>query len=92
MATIHMEVESCRTTATAIGNAKTAMEDQMTNLGSTVSNTVGSAWIAPSATEFQNTYQEWTNSMKQLMEQLATLQQRLNTEIADFEEAASKLA
>ncbi len=92
MATIHMDVESCRSTATAIGNAKSALEEQINSLANTVSSTVGSAWVAPSATEFQNVYQEWANTMKQLTEQLATLQQRLNTEIVDFEEAASKLA
>ena len=92
MATIHMEVESCRTTASAIGNTKSALEEQVNTLANTVNSTVGSAWIAPSATEFQNAYQEWANTMKQLMEQLASLQQRLNAEIAEFEQTASKLA
>jgi len=92
MATIHMEVESCRNTSTALGNAKASMEEQINTLTSTVSSTVGSAWIAPSANEFQSAYQEWANSMKQIMEQLATLQQRLNAEITEFEQTAAKLA
>lgn len=92
MATIHMEVESCRNTSTALGNAKSSMEEQVNTLTNTVSGTVGSAWIAPSANEFQSAYQEWSNAMKQLMEQLATLQQRLNSEITEFEQTASKLA
>lgn len=92
MSTIHMDVESCQNTSTAIGNTKSAMEEQASNLGNTVNSTVGSAWIAPSANEFQNAYQEWLASYKQLMEQLGVLQQRLNSEIADFQEAASKLA
>ena len=75
MATIHMNVEACNNTATAIGAAKSSMEEQIGTLTSNVSAVVGADWIAPSATEFQSAYQEWTNTMKQLMEQLATLQQ-----------------
>lgn len=91
MATIHMEVESCRNTSTQMANTKSALEEQVNALANTVNSTVGSAWIAPSANEFQSASQEWSTAMKQLLEQLATLQQRLNSEIADFEAAASKL-
>lgn len=92
MATIHMDVESCQSTANAIANAKSSMEEQVNSLGGIISSTVGSAWIAPSANEFQSAYQEWSSAMKQLMEQLASLQQRLTSEIAEFEQTASKLA
>jgi len=91
MATIHMEVESCRNTSTLMANTKATLEEQVNSLANTVNSTVGSAWIAPSATEFQSTYQEWTAAMRQLMEQLAALTQRLNTEIAEFEQTAAKL-
>ena len=92
MATIRMEVETCRNTATAMINTKSSIEDQMGSLASTISNTVPGAWEAPSANEFQGAYQEWTSAMKQLMEQLATLQQRLNAEINEFEQTAAKLS
>ena len=91
MATIHMEVESCRDTSTTMGNTKSTLEEQVTSLGQRVDSTVGSAWIAPSATEFQGAYQEWSAAMKQLLEQLAALQQRLNSEITEFETTAAKL-
>lgn len=91
MSTIHMEVETCRNTDTTMGNVKGTIEEQLNSLGSTVANTVGSAWIAPSANEFQSAYQEWSNAVKQLLEQLVTLQGRLRAEINEFEQAASKL-
>ena len=92
MATIHMDVESCRNVSSTMGNTKSGLEEQVNSLGNTVNSTVGSAWIAPSANEFQSAYQEWMGSMKQLLEQLATLQQRLNSEITEFEQTAAKLA
>lgn len=91
MATIHMEVDSCRSTAAAIGNTKATLEEQVNSLAQNINGVVGSAWIAPSASEFQSAYQEWSGTMKSLLEQLASLQSRLNAEIADFEQAASKL-
>jgi WXG100 family type VII secretion target len=87
-----MEVESCRNAASTLMTAKSAIDEQVAALANTVNNTVGSAWIAPSATEFQSAYQEWANTMRQMSEQLASLQQRLNAEIAEFEAAASRLS
>jgi WXG100 family type VII secretion target len=92
MATLHMDVDSCRNVSSTMGSAKDQLGQQVSALDSAINGMVGSSWIAPSATEFQSTYQEWASSMKQIMEQLATLQQRLNAEVADFEQAASKLA
>ncbi len=92
MATIHMEPESCRAVATQLGTVKAALNEQVTTLQSAVNNTVGSAWIAPSATQFQTTYQEWASAMKSLTEQLTDLQSRLNAEVAEFEAAAQSLA
>lgn len=91
MATIHMEPESCRAVATQLGTARDALNDQIASLQATVNNTVGSAWIAPSATQFQSTYQEWASAMKSLTEQLTDLQTRLNAEVAEFEQAAANL-
>ena len=92
MATIHMDVESARNVSTSIGNSQAMLSDTVLNLHSKINGLVGSAWIAPSANEFQSEYQEWATAMRQLLEQLATLQQRLNMEIAEFEQTASKLA
>jgi len=91
MATIHMEVESCRNTSTTMTNTKASIEEQVNALSNTVNSTVGSAWIAPSANEFQSAYQEWSTTVRQLLEQLASLHQRLNAEIAEFETTASRL-
>lgn len=87
-----MEPESCRAVATQLGTARDALNEQITTLQGTVNNTVGSAWIAPSATQFQSAYEEWASAMKSLTDQLTDLQTRLNAEIVEFEQAAANLA
>ena len=91
MATIHMEVESIHSAVNTMRNALTTIENQVNILGNTVNSVVGSAWIAPSANEFQSAFQEWAWSSKMLLEQLETLSQRLNAEVTEFEQNAAKL-
>lgn len=92
MATLHMNVEAVRHVSTSIADSQAVLSETVLNMHSQISGLVGSAWIAPSAFEFQGSYQEWAAAMRQLLEQLATLQQRLNTEIAEWEQASSKLS
>ena len=91
MATIHMNVDSCRNMQNTINTTHENLMQQVATLNSNVVSTVGSEWIAPSATQFQSTFQEWSNTMKQLLEQLSALNQRLATEINEFEAAAASL-
>lgn len=92
MATLHMDTDSCRNMASTLLNVKSTLDEQVASLGNTVNSVVGSAWIAPSANEFQSAYTEWANAIRQMTGQLEALQQRLNAEIAEFESAGSRFA
>lgn len=91
MATITMNVDSCRNMQNTINSVRDQIAQQVSSLDSSVNGVVGADWIAPSANQFQSAYQEWANTMRQMMEQLATLNQRLAAEISEFEQAASAL-
>ena len=92
MTTLHMDVDACRASQSNLMNTREQLATQVTNLAQAVDGMVGSTWIAPAATEFQTSMHEWRTTMNNLLEQLATLGNRLNTEIADWEANASKLA
>lgn len=85
MATIHMDFDSCRSVQSSISTTKEQIVSEITTLTSAINNMVGTTWIAPSATEFQTTYQEWQNTTNQLLEQLAALGTRLGNEITKME-------
>lgn len=91
MATIHMNVESCTETSSLIESTRSTLDEQVKNLDGKVQSIVGVDWIAPSANEFQSAYQEWASAMRQLLEQLMSLQGRLKAEITEFENTAAKL-
>jgi WXG100 family type VII secretion target len=92
MATIHMEVDSARNTAQTISTTKELLTDSLVTLDNRIINLVGSSWVSPAANEFQSSYLEWATEMREMVEKLAHLQQRLTREIDEFEQAASKLA
>lgn len=92
MALIHMDVESVNGVVGTINSTRTSIADQIGSLDSTVDGMVGSTWNAPSATQFQSAYKEWATMMRNMLEQLEALDNRLKAEIADFEQAASTLA
>lgn len=91
MATIKMNVDSCRNLVSTINGAKAAIDDQITSLSGTVNGVVPADWESSSANQFQSAFQEWTTAMKQLSEQLEALNQRLASEISEFEAAAATL-
>lgn len=91
MATIHMEVEAVNGVVNTINSAKESITQQVASLDSNVDGMVGATWIAPSATQFQSTYKEWATMMRNMTEQLESLNARLRAEIAEFEAAAQSL-
>ncbi len=91
MSTLHMNVELCRNMQNTINSTHEAVVQQLSTLSSSVQSIVGSEWIAPSASQFQSSFEEWSNTMKQMLEQLTTLNQRLAAEINEFEAAAASL-
>lgn len=92
MATISMNVESCRNLNSNINSTREALNQQVESLAGSVNGLVGADWIAPSAVQFQEAFQQWSTTMRQMFDQLNELNNRLNAEIADFEDAASRLA
>jgi len=90
MATLHMDVDSCTSTQSNIMNTKEQLAQQAAALKQAVDAMVGTTWIAPGANTFQGDFQTWHGSMTQLLEQLNTLGTRLQTEIAQWNEAAAQ--
>ena len=91
MATIHMNVDEAKSVSTSIANSKEKLSNEVLDLHSQINNLVGSSWMAPSADQFRAEYEAWAGKIRQLMEELATLQERLNQEIAQYEETGAKL-
>ncbi|MCS6994888.1 MAG: WXG100 family type VII secretion target [Anaerolineales bacterium] len=91
MATLHMEVETARSTQSSMNNT----HQQLSSMVQTMNNTVTglqSAWMGNSATEFFGLYDQWRSQMNQLLEQLNQMNQRLAAEINEWEQMANKLA
>jgi len=92
MATLHMEVEAARSTQSNMVNNRSQLESTVQTMTSAVQGLVGSAWMGNSANEFMNEYEQWRNTMNQLLEQLNTLNSRLMNEIVEWENMAAKLS
>ncbi len=92
MPDLKMTVESVQATQQSILTTKDQLNTQVSNLSNAVNNMVGSTWIAPSATQFQQSYQDWVAAMNTKLEELGALGTRLQNEINQWQETASQLA
>ena len=92
MATLHMDVEACRNVQSQINNIQSQMSSEVSTMTSTIQGMVGGLWMGNSANEFSAEYDNWRATMNQLLEALLTLDNRLSTEITEWETMASKLA
>jgi uncharacterized protein YukE len=91
MATLHMDVESVRGTQAKILSEKEAMLGQLTSLTGQINNTIGSAWIGNSATEFQTQYEQLRSQISTQFDTLEELANALQNEIAQWEEMAARM-
>ena len=91
MATLHMEVETARSTYNSMNNTYQQLTSLMQSMTSSV-NGLQPAWMGNSATEFFGLYDQWLGSTTQLLDQLNQMQARLQSEINEWEQMASKLA
>ena len=91
MATLHFETDAGRSTVSQINVSTNELQSQLNTLGQRINSMVGSEWIGNSANQFQSEFQNWSQQLQQVMQNLETLRQRLETEIADWEQAASAL-
>lgn len=92
MSILHMDVEANRALVKQIRNTTQTCEQQFSQLFITVNSTIGSSWISPTATEFENSFQECSMDFRRVLENLEALSMRLQNEISEWEQAASKLS
>lgn len=91
MTTLHFDTDAGRVTSSQIGNGVNELQGQLNALSQRVNGMVGSEWIGNSATQFQGEFQNWAQQLQNCMQQLETLRQRLDREIAEWEQAAGAL-
>ncbi len=91
MTTLHMEVETARGAQSNMTNTYQQLTSLIQSMTSTV-NGLQSAWMGNSATEFLGAYDQWRSSMNTALENLNTMASRLQNEINEWEQMASKLA
>ena len=91
MATLHMEVETARSTQNNINNTHSQLTSMVQSMNSSI-NGLQPAWMGNSATEFFGEYEQWRSTMNQMLEALNILNTRLGNEITEWESMASKLA
>ncbi len=91
MATLHMEIETARSTQSTMANT----HQQLTSLIQSMTNAVSNlqpAWMGNSATEFFSLYEQWRSQMNNILENLNQMAAKLQAEIGEWEQVASKLA
>ena len=91
MATLHMDVETVRSTQSKMTQEQQQMTTELQNVTNSVNSTVGSAWIGNSATEFQQQYDGLRSNITQQLERLAELAQHLQQEINQWEEMSARM-
>lgn len=88
MATMHMDEEVVRSTQAKMVSQKEAMLNELTALTSQINQTVGTAWISGSASEFQQSYDTLRGQISQQLEALGQMAQALQNEINQWVEGA----
>jgi WXG100 family type VII secretion target len=91
MTTLHMEVETARSTQNSLGNTHAQLQSMLQSINSSV-NGLQPAWQGNSATEFFGEYEQFRSAMTQMLEALNVLTTRLGNEITEWEAMSSKLA
>jgi len=91
MATLHMEVEAVQGTQQKMVSQKEAMVNELATLTGQVNQTVGSAWIGNSATEFQQQYDTLRGQITQQLEALGQLAQAMQAEIGQWQEMSARM-
>ena len=89
MTTLHFDTDAGKMTSTQINNSCSELNTQLNTLTQRVNSMVGAEWMGNSATMFQSEFQNWSQQLQQCVQQLEALRQRLDREIAEWEQAAS---
>jgi len=91
MTTLHMEVETARSTQSSMVNTYQQLQSLLQSMTSSVTG-LQPAWMGNSATEFFGLYDQWKSSMNTTLDNLNTMNTKLQAEINEWEQMASKLA
>lgn len=91
MATLHMDVESAQSAQQKMVSEKEAMLNELTALTNQINQTVGTAWIGNSATEFQQGYEQLRGQIIQQLDALGQMAQTLQTEITQWQDMAARM-
>ena len=91
MTTLHMEVETARSTQSTMTNTQSQLMSLLQSMTSSV-NGLQPAWLGNSATEFFGEYETFKSTLTTQLENLQVLSTRLANEITEWESMASKLA
>jgi WXG100 family type VII secretion target len=91
MTTLHMEVETARGTQSSMANTYQQLTSLMSSMNSQIQN-LQPVWQGNSATEFFGLFDQWKSATNAKLEELNTMATRLQTEIGEWEQMASKLA
>jgi uncharacterized protein YukE len=91
MATLHMDVETVQGAQAKMLQEKEAMLGELTSLTSQINQTVGSAWVGNSATEFQQQYEQLRSQITTQLDALETLATSLQSEIAQWQEMSARM-
>jgi WXG100 family type VII secretion target len=91
MATLHMEVEVCRSGVTSFTNAAQSLEQIFSNLNNTINGMQSGAWVGNSANEFFSLYSASAGKFKTLQADLQDMATKLTAEVNEWETMAAKL-
>lgn len=91
MATLKFNLDEGRSTSTAIQTCVTQVGNELNSLKNRVSSMIGSEWQSNSANQFQTEFQSWEQQLQTLLTDLGDLRTRLDQEIVEWEEVASRL-
>ena len=91
MTSLHLDQEACQAIASRLENAQATLKNSLHSLTSITESIVGGAWISPSADEYLDQFNEIGDHLRLQADELEALARVLQTEIAAWNSAASKL-
>lgn len=88
MSDLRFDTGQGRDTVAKLTACANNLESELNTAKASVDGLVGSAWVAPAANQFQQQFEEFAGQVRQTIERLHGLQQRLNSEIDQWESTA----
>ena len=91
MSTLKMNVPEARSTSSGIQSAVSQLRTELNSLKNRVTSMVGSEWQSQAANQFQQEFTTWEQQIMTLLTNMEELRNRLDREIAQWEEVAARL-